>query len=95
MAILANLAILVILNEWHRGVILCTECGTGIYFAIPSEARNLSFFFRVSDQKRFLALLGMTKMSGAFSVTRAACRDYFRRDVSTAGFTTLMGVPAQ
>jgi hypothetical protein len=31
------------------------------FFFIPSEARNLSFFFRAQDQERFLGPLGMTK----------------------------------
>jgi hypothetical protein len=41
-----------------------------IYFVIPSEARNLSFFRWAQTKERFLASLGMTKRQGTFS---AAC----------------------
>jgi hypothetical protein len=40
-----------------------------IYFVIPSEARNLSFFCWLRTQERFLASLGMTKGWDTFSGT--------------------------
>jgi hypothetical protein len=37
-----------------------------VYFVIPSEARNLSFFSCGQIEERFLASLGMTKGMGHF-----------------------------
>jgi hypothetical protein len=37
-----------------------------IYFVIPSEARNLSFFCWAETKERFLASLGMTKKVGQY-----------------------------
>jgi hypothetical protein len=44
-----------------------------IYFVIPSEARNLSFFSWACIEERFLASLGMTKMVGTFSASSEVC----------------------
>jgi hypothetical protein len=42
------------------------------HFVIPSEARNLSFFSWAQTRERFLASLGMTKLS-TFSVASKVC----------------------
>src|SRR5271165_5030465 len=58
------------------------------HFVIPSGARNLSFFLWAYTQERFLASLGMTKLTTFLAVCQSDLRRSGKINCSQIIFTT-------